>query len=53
MLERGSEALRAAQEAFVAGMQATTLIAGGVMVIAAIVALVFIPNRKEAAAVEH
>ena len=53
VLERGSEALRAAQEAFVAGMQATTLIAGGVMVIAAIVALVFIPNRKEAAAVEH
>lgn len=52
VLERGSEALRAAQEAFVAGMQATTLIAGGVMVIAAIVALVFIPNHRQAV-IEH
>ncbi len=53
VLEQGSEALHAAREAFVAAMQSTTLIAGGVMVVAAVVALVFIPNEKATVAVEH
>lgn len=53
VLEQGSEALHAAREAFVAAMQSTTLIAGGVMVVAAVVALIFIPNEKATVAVEH
>jgi DHA2 family multidrug resistance protein-like MFS transporter len=53
VLEPGSEAMHAAREAFVSAMQSTTLIAGGVMVVAALVALVFIPNDRAAVAVEH
>ncbi|MEV5827973.1 MFS transporter [Spirillospora sp. NPDC052242] len=53
VLKSGSAALQAAQEAFVSAMQVTTLIAGGVMVIAAIVAFTLIPNNKDAASAEH
>lgn len=53
VLEPGSAALQAAQHAFVSGMQATTLIAGLVMVIAAVVAFTLIPNTKEAVPAQH
>lgn len=53
VLESGSAALEAAQRAFVHAMQATSLIAGAVMVIAAVVAFTLIPNTKAAVSVEH
>ncbi|WP_424446808.1 MFS transporter [Microbacterium sp. CH-015] len=53
VLEPGSQALEAAQHAFVSAMQTTTLIAGGVMVVAAIVAFLLIPNTKNAVTSEH
>ncbi|GAA1658850.1 MFS transporter [Citricoccus zhacaiensis] len=53
VLEPGSAALAAAQHAFVSGMQATTLIAGLVMVIAAVVAFTLIPNTKAAVPAQH
>ena len=53
VLEPGSQALEAAQHAFVSAMQTTTLIAGGVMVVAAIVAFILIPNTKNAVTSEH
>ncbi|WP_225852241.1 MFS transporter [Micromonospora sp. AMSO12t] len=53
VLDPGSAALEAAQEAFVSAMQATTLIASAVMVIAAIVAFTLIPNDRDAAPAEH
>jgi MFS transporter, DHA2 family, multidrug resistance protein len=53
VLEPGSAALEAAQEAFVHAMQATTLVAGAVMAVAAVVALRLIPNTKDAAPAEH
>lgn len=34
-------------------MQSTTLIAGGVMVLAAIVAFTLIPNNKDAVTADH
>ena len=46
VLEPGSQAVEAAQHAFVSAMQTTTLIAGGVMVLAAIVAFLLIPNTR-------
>lgn len=46
VLERGSETLVAAQDAFVSAMQMTTLIAGAVMVIASITAFITIPSGR-------
>ena len=53
VLEPGSSALEAAQHAFVGAMQSTTLIAGAVMVVAAIVAFTLIPNNKDAVTADH
>ncbi len=53
VLEPGSPVLEAAQHAFVSAMQSTTLIAGGVMVLAAIVAFTLIPNNKDAVTADH
>jgi DHA2 family multidrug resistance protein-like MFS transporter len=53
VLEPSSPALEAAQHAFVSAMQATTLIAALVMVVAAVVAYVFIPNTKAAVVAQH
>ncbi|AOS62028.1 MFS transporter [Actinoalloteichus hymeniacidonis] len=53
ILEPGSSALTAAQEAFMSAMQTTTLVAGAVMVVAAIVAFTLIPNDKAAVSTEH
>ncbi|MBN8883713.1 MAG: MFS transporter [Salana multivorans] len=53
VLEPGSPALDAARHAFVSAMQSTTLIAGAVMVVAAVAAVTLIPNGRSAVVVEH
>lgn len=53
VLDPGSAALDAAQHAFVSAMQSATLIAGAVMVIAAVVAFFLIPNHKHAVTTDH
>lgn len=53
VLDHDSAAWETAQHAFVTAMQSTTLIAGGVMVVAAIVAFVVIPNHKNAVVAQH
>lgn len=53
VLETGSEALIAAQQAFVEAMRSTTFVAAGVMLFAAFLAYRLIPNTKESTAAEH
>ncbi|GGM62630.1 MFS transporter [Microbacterium saperdae] len=47
VLDAGTAAWEAAQHSFVSAMQSTTLIAGGVMVLAAVAAFNLIPNIKD------
>lgn len=53
VLDTGSEALIAAQQAFVEAMRSTTFVAAGVMLFAALLAYRLIPNTKESTAAEH
>lgn len=52
-LEPGSPVLEAARHAFVAAMQMTTLVASGVMLIAAVVAYIWIPNDRDPVTGQH
>ncbi|WP_030107353.1 MFS transporter [Actinoalloteichus caeruleus] len=52
-LEPGSPALGLAQGAFVSGMQVTTVIAAGILALAAVVAWRFIPATRTTTPVEH
>ncbi|MGP9536618.1 MFS transporter [Brachybacterium sp. AOP43-C2-M15] len=52
-LEGHDVALASAEHAFVSAMQVTTMAAGGVMVVAAIIAATLIPNARTAVPREH
>ncbi|MDO4888674.1 MAG: MFS transporter [Actinomycetaceae bacterium] len=52
-LEPESSVLEAAKQAFVAAMQSTTLIAGGIMALAAVVAYKLVPSTRQAAPGKH
>ncbi|MGO2634730.1 MAG: MFS transporter [Galactobacter sp.] len=53
ILDDGSSALGSAQHAFVSAMQSTTLIAAAVMVVAAVVAFVLIPSKRDVATTDR
>ncbi|WP_315770732.1 MFS transporter [Rhodococcoides kroppenstedtii] len=53
VLERGSANYHAAQDAFVSGMQITTIVAAGILVLSAVVAWRVIPSDRSTKPVEH